>query len=605
MISLHSSSQQQGYVATSGKSSSHASSVAGVAQGVALAIGLTVAANSYATSGPTASEVPSYDAGAISVVKPNQQADVSPYKIATPKKGDSVQAFMIRNFKPVNLKTLEWQDRLVNVRTGEILTDATKLRAGDKYAYSLDPREAIKLSIMIKDRNLKKEEAVVTKDVSPKIKPHNYFAVPEEELLSVAKRVGLTEEHFPKVMALVASVGVKESSLSYVAQGSVITNEKSDHFGTKAQGKYGVMPINISVWSVDYFGTKLDFKKPENQDKIAFARIADLYAEYMEKGLSELEIVRKIGTRWYGTGPVMKGQPTPSKYQSDFVRLYKQVSKNFDPVFGMAHAFKNGKLDPAVVAQAPSQESIVSHQVSTLPRVESLKNNVKRASFSTVSANTVSSTVHYEVPQSKKPMILASLDGVQGIGMIEKSAPFAQEEPVVQKVEITPIIEGEATRTVRTQLHITRILAALNNDPNISESVRESARAKIERAPDLRVYYVKTIEHYEAQAQRGSLYAKHILPGLRVLLKDIEGSPTVLATNNVYESGLTKMGKDMCSQRDTCLRNIAYYEAQAKNGDELAKKILPGLHKLLQKIESNGAITAANDSQISSQKKAA
>ena len=59
------------------------------------------------------------------------------------------------------------------------------------------------------------------------------------------------------------------------------------------------MPANKVAWSQKYFNTILPFT-PENQDKIAFAEMAQRISSYSRTGLDFPSIVKEIAADWYG-----------------------------------------------------------------------------------------------------------------------------------------------------------------------------------------------------------------------------------------------------------------------------------------------------------------
>ncbi len=115
----------------------------------------------------------------------------------------------------------------------------------------------------------------------------------------MAINAGLPHSQFLNVITLFSTFGQHESTSQYDAHGIKITNKKSSHYNTRAEGRWQIMPVNIQNWSIEYFGTVLDFS-PENQEKIAFSKFAEYFAAHHKAGLSFESIQREMAGDWYG-----------------------------------------------------------------------------------------------------------------------------------------------------------------------------------------------------------------------------------------------------------------------------------------------------------------
>lgn len=68
-----------------------------------------------------------------------------------------------------------------------------------------------------------------------------------------------------------------ESDHDYGALGRPIRNESSRYFGTRALGRYQVMPKNWVAWSKEIFDGKVVAPTPQAQEYVAFVRFKSMY----------------------------------------------------------------------------------------------------------------------------------------------------------------------------------------------------------------------------------------------------------------------------------------------------------------------------------------
>lgn len=132
--------------------------------------------------------------------------------------------------------------------------------------------------------------------------------------------------------------------------------------------------------------------------------------------------------------------------------------------------------------------------------------------LTTVSAN----DAQFDEESTSIPAKIPSYEDKQDNTKAEHSSPPEMIEfiPVVNKVEsVVHSLEQE---------HKMEVMNRVQNDVTIREDIRKSVLAKLEKVTDFSAYYRQNINHYEKEAQKGSQYAKCILPDLYKLLSDVE-----------------------------------------------------------------------------------
>ena len=121
---------------------------------------------------------------------------------------------------------------------------------------------------------------------------------------------------------------------------------------------------------------------------------------------------------------------------------------------------------------------------------------------------------------TEKPKIMLAKVSANDTRFEEKENfhPEKRNTGSLEKVAYTPVAEVvDIVQSIKQERKM-KAIDKVQNDRTIREDVRRSITEKLEKVADLQVYYQQNIAHYEAEARKGSLYAKQILPGLHKLL---------------------------------------------------------------------------------------
>jgi len=94
------------------------------------------------------------------------------------------------------------------------------------------------------------------------------------------------------------AISWKESGHKHYLLGVMIKNKGSSHFGTRALGRYQIMPKNWINWCKKYVG-RVVAPTPQAQEFVTFKMFLT-YRNTYKRGRSEKELYHRLAERWFG-----------------------------------------------------------------------------------------------------------------------------------------------------------------------------------------------------------------------------------------------------------------------------------------------------------------
>lgn len=287
-----------------------------------------------------------------------------------------------------------------------------------------------------------------------------------------------------------------------------------------AFGKYQFTDQTLQAYGISSPKQRSSFLKDPAQQEDIMRRYTLEHIRYIVSEPMFLPLIRAgvqpnhilSAMHHMGAGGVMKIAKNSAYSNNPFSSFFQKLKSSSDWLNTSTYAYVKAtsqKYD--TTAGDTSPVSYANKKIATASVRTHSDERKPKIMVSAVAANDA------QFNEKKPKIVLASLYGTQldreGSDTIEMEI-----SPSSPMMELIPVGEVQNVAQLFEKEHKAEVMDKLRNDTTIREDVRRSVLAKLEKVTDFSAYYQQNITHYEAEARKGSQYAKHILPSLYKLL---------------------------------------------------------------------------------------